>query len=66
MGDKLMKKKQIKKMLRYTLMFTSVFIASQYTPECSISYQTSFIMASIAAIMFAIIDMYFPILLTDQ
>ena len=62
MTDKLIQKKQARKMLRYMLMFSALFIVSQYTPECSISYQTSFIMAVIAAITFAVIDMYFPIL----
>lgn len=55
-------RKTIRNILRYLIMFLAVFIASQYTPECPISYETAFIMASIAAITFAIIDMYFPVL----
>jgi hypothetical protein len=60
----LISRKKARKILRYLTMFLSVFIASQYIPECEISYETAFIMASVAAIVFTIIDMYFP-LLTD-
>jgi hypothetical protein len=62
---KLISRKKLRKILRYFIMFTAVFIASQYTPECSISYQTSFIMATIGAVVFAIIDMYFPLIPND-
>lgn len=62
MFNNFVSKKRARKMLRYLIMFLAVFIASQYIPECEISYETAFIMASIASIAFTIIDMYFPIL----
>lgn len=58
----LLSRKQIRKMLRYFIIFLAVFISSQYIPECSISYSTAFIMAAIASITFCIIDMYFPLI----
>lgn len=62
MGDKLVSRKKARKLLRYLILFLSVFISSQYIPECSISYQTAFIMASVASIAFTVIDMYFPVI----
>jgi len=62
MLDGLVSRKTLRKMLRYLIMFLAVFITSQYIPECTISYETAFIMASVASIAFSIIDMYFPIL----
>jgi len=53
-------RKSIRKVLRYMILFLSVFISSQYIPECGISYETAFIMGAVASISFAIIDMYFP------
>jgi hypothetical protein len=60
--QKLISKKRLRKCMRYIIMFLSLFISTQYIPECSINYSTSFMMAAIAAITFCIIDMYFPIL----
>lgn len=65
MGDKTISRKKARKMLRYLILFLSVFISSQYIPECSISYQTAFIMASVASVAFVVIDMYFPVLADD-
>lgn len=62
MNSKLIQKKQARKFLRYVLMFAALFIATQYIPECSISNETSGVIAIIAAVTFAIIDMYFPII----
>jgi len=62
MLNNLISKKQMRKILRYLIMFSAVFISTQHIPECSVSYETAFIMASIASITFAIIDMYFPVL----
>lgn len=60
--QKLVSKKRLRKFLRYVIMFLSLFIATQYIPECPVTYQTAFIMAAIASITFCIIDMYFPVL----
>jgi len=60
--QKLISKKRVRKFMRYIIMFLSLFVSTQYIPECSINYSTSFIMAAIAAITFCIIDMYFPVL----
>lgn len=62
MGDKTISRKSARKMLRYLILFLSVFISSQYIPECSISYQTAFIMATVASVAFTVIDMYFPVI----
>lgn len=62
MSNNFISKKRARKILRYLIMFLAVFIASQYIPECQISYETAFIMAVVASITFTIIDMYFPIL----
>ena len=62
MFNHLISKKRARKILRYFIMFLTVFITSQYIPECDISYRTAFIMAVVASITFTIIDMYFPIL----
>jgi hypothetical protein len=62
MFNNFISKKRARKILRYLTMFLAVFIASQYIPECQISYETAFIMAAVASITFTIIDMYFPIL----
>ena len=55
-------RKRTRKLLRYLILFLSVFISSQYIPECSISYATAFILATIAAVTFTIVDMYFPLI----
>ena len=62
MYNGLISRKQLRKMLRYFIMALSVFIASQYIPECSVSYSTALIMAIVAAVSFSIIDMYFPLI----
>jgi uncharacterized MnhB-related membrane protein len=62
MSHKLVSRKRLRKFLRYIIMFLTVFISTQYIPECSINYNTAFIMAAIASIVFCIIDMYFPVL----
>lgn len=59
---KLISRKRLRKFLRYIIMFFAVFVSTQYVPECSVTYETAFIMAAIAAITFCVIDMYFPIL----
>ena len=66
MWNNLISKNSLRKLLRYLILFAAVFIASQYTPECKVGYTTSFIMATIAAITFAITDMYFPILIEPE
>ncbi len=58
----LIEKQKLRKILRYLIVFSSVFLASQFIPECRISFATSFILATISAIAFCITDMYFPIL----
>ena len=60
--DNIISRKNLRKLLRYLIMFLAVFISSQYIPECTISYTTAFIMATIAAITFAVIDIQFPLL----
>lgn len=55
-------RKRARKLLRYLIIFLSVFLSSQYIPECSISYTTAFILATIAAVTFSVIDMYFPLI----
>ena len=55
-------RKSIRKFLRYMIMFFSVFITTQYIPECSISYITAFILGTTAALTFTIIDIYYPLL----
>ncbi|ARF09855.1 hypothetical protein Indivirus_4_27 [Indivirus ILV1] len=60
--NKLISKKKLRKLMRYIIMFLSVFISSQFIPECTISYTTAFSIASVAAVAFAIIDMQFPLL----
>lgn len=62
MIDKLVSKKKLRKFLRYIILFLAVFISSQYIPECTVSYTTAFIMATVASISFVIIDMQFPII----
>lgn len=62
MWNKIISRKNIRRFLRYAIMFLTVFIASQYIPECKISYATAFIMATVAVVTFAIIDMYYPLL----
>ena len=52
MFNKLISKKQTRKILRYLIMFLAVFISSQYIPECDVGYETAFIMASVASITF--------------
>jgi len=60
--QKFVSRKRFRKFLRYIIMFLSLFIITQYIPKCPITYQTSFIMSSIASVTFSIIDMYFPVL----
>ena len=62
MYNGLVSRKQIRKLLRYFIIALAVFISSQFIPECSINYTTSFIMATVAAVSFTIIDMYFPLI----
>lgn len=62
----LISRKKLRKLLRYIIMFLAVFISSQFIPECTISYPTAFIMASVAAVTFTIIDMQFPLLTSND
>jgi len=63
MWNHLIQKQVLRKLLRYLIVFTAVFIASQYTPECTVSYKTAFIMATVAVTAFVIVDSYFPIII---
>lgn len=58
-------RKNMRKFLRYIIMFLALFVSTQYIPECPVTYTTSFIMASIAAITFCVIDMWFPVICVD-
>lgn len=62
MSQKLYSRKKMRKFVRYAIMFLSLMVASHYIPECPVSNKTAVIMAIIAAVTFAIIDMYFPVL----
>ncbi len=59
-------RKKLRKLMRYLIMFLAVLISLQFIPECSISYYTAFMVAMIAAISFAVIDIYFPLLPTNN
>jgi hypothetical protein len=58
---KTISKKYIRRFLRYIIMFFILFLASQYIPECKISYESAFILSTIGAISFALLDMYYPL-----
>ena len=66
MWNNLISKNVLRKLLRYLILFAAVFIASQFTPECKVGYATSFVMATIAAVTFAITDLYFPVVVKSQ
>ena len=63
MNSKFLSRKTFRRVLRYFIMFFVVFIATQFIPECKVSYQTAFILAATSTIVFAILDMYFPLAL---
>ena len=63
MNEKLLTKKRMRRFIRYLIIFLVVFISTQYIPECSITYITAFIIGTIASMTFAILDMYFPLLI---
>ncbi len=54
-------RKQLRKLLRYIIMTFALYIIIQYIPECSITMTTSIIIATLGAVVFAMIDMYFPL-----
>lgn len=56
-------RKNVRKMLRYLIMFLTVFIITQFITECKVSYQTSFILASASTVIFALLDIYFPLII---
>lgn len=60
MKNKLISKKKIRRFLRYVIMFLVIFIASQYVPNSCIDYNSAFILSTIAAITFTILDLHFP------
>lgn len=63
MSEKIISKKKMRRFLRYLILFFVVFITTQYIPQCTISYSTAFILGTIAALTFSILDMYFPLLI---
>lgn len=61
MCSSIISKKKLRKMLRYIALFLTVYLSTQYISDCS-NKESSLIIATIAAIAFVIIDMYFPVL----
>lgn len=59
---KLLSKRTLRRLLRYLLMFFTIYIATQLIQECPINPSTSFIIATIAVIVFALLDIYFPLI----
>lgn len=62
MSQKLYSRKKMRKAIRYFIMFFIVLLGTFSIPECPVSNKTAAIMATLAAVGFAVIDMYFPVL----
>lgn len=50
----------IRKALKYILQWLAVAIAIKYVPETPVSFETMVIIASLSAVMLAILDIYCP------
>lgn len=58
-----MDKKTARKLLRYIIMFAVIFLVTQLIPECGVRFETSFILATIGTITFALMDMFYPVII---
>jgi hypothetical protein len=55
-----MDSEKIRKLLKYVLQWLAVAIAVKYVPSADISIEHIFIIASVAAAMLAVLDIYCP------
>ena len=55
-----MKKDKIKKLLKYLLQLSIVFISARYIPKRELDFKDILIISMISAIAFAVLDMYCP------
>ncbi len=55
-----MKRESIKRLLKYLLQLTIVFMTARYLPKREMDFKDIFIVAMISSISFAILDIYCP------
>ena len=61
MSGSLIKRKQFRRLLRYVIMFLTIVLAAKYTTIAEVTDRDTFVLATIAAIAFAVLDMLCPI-----
>ena len=63
MSDKLIGKKRARRFLRYLIMFLTLIIVSKSILVHELSTRDSFILSTVGVITFAVLDMYYPIII---
>ena len=63
---KLIAKKTLKDLLRYLLLFFTVFIATQFIQECNIGMKTSILIALITVLIYVVLDIFLPLIINDN
>jgi len=64
MTDKLIRKKRVRRFLRYLIMFLTLIIVSKSILIHELSTRDSFILSTVGVITFAVLDMYYPIIVS--
>jgi hypothetical protein len=62
---KLISKKKLRKMLRYTVMFLAIVLLLKLVPTIDIDNMSVLIISTITAITFVLLDIYYPIIYMD-
>lgn len=58
----LISKKKIRRVLRYLIMFLTVFLSTEYIFGSDIDHSKVFILSTIVTIVFCILDVYYPLM----
>lgn len=54
------------KILKYFIVFAVMYLAVMYIPSTTISFEQTIIIAMLAAILFAFLDIYFPSIIIEK
>lgn len=55
-----------RRLFRFIIIFLIVFISTRFIQECPINYTTSFIISTVSIIIFSLLDMYFPLIVSEE
>ncbi len=57
---------KFRRLLKYVLEWIIVYTTVRYLPSCDNSFNNAFIIASVASVMLAILDIYCPSIVIEQ